>query len=149
MPSYLCSNSRHLPTRLLQLCPIRCAFIRTTTLILSSAYCRSSNKRSQSQRPHHTDTETTALVSHPGRYRIQYLPDVLHPFWKLSIIHIIHGYAMLCFQVQKTPITHAWGFCSNSHKSEVWQSCFLGRWTYGMEQPFCFSSSMHICCPIY
>src|SRR6218665_1037949 len=45
------------------------------------------------------------------------------------LIHVIHGYAMLCFQVQRTPIIHARGFCCNSHKSEVWQSCFIGRWT--------------------
>ena len=25
---------------------------------------------------------------------------------------------MLCFQVQRTPIIHAWGFCYNSHKIE-------------------------------
>src|SRR6218665_3515551 len=46
------------------------------------------------------------------------------------------------------PIIHAWGFCCNSHKSEVWQSCFLGCWTQRMEQPSCFSSPLHICCPI-
>ena len=38
----------HLPTRLLQLCPLRSAFIHTTTLILGTTYCCSSNKRSQS-----------------------------------------------------------------------------------------------------
>src|SRR6218665_1609069 len=44
-----CSSSRHLPTRLLQLCPIRSAFIHTTTLILGTTHCCSSNKRSQSR----------------------------------------------------------------------------------------------------
>src|SRR6218665_3420075 len=111
MPSYSCSSSRHLPTRLLQLCPLRSAFIHTTTLILGSTHCCSSNKRSQSQRPHHLDhtyTETTALASHSYSYRIQNIPPrVSHPFWKLSIIHVTHGYAMLCFHVQKTPIIHA------------------------------------------
>src|SRR6218665_1639366 len=44
---------------------------------------------------------------------------------------IIHGYAaaILSFQYQRTPIIHALGFCCHSHKSEVWQSCFLGRRT--------------------
>src|SRR6218665_1132676 len=125
------------------------AFIHTTTLILGTTHCCSSNKRSQSKRPYHTYTETTALASHPCPYCIQNLhPHVSHSFWNLSIIHVIHGYAMLCFQVQRTPIIHAWGFCCNLHKSEVWQSCFLGRWTYKIDQPSCFSSSMYICCPI-
>src|SRR6218665_981331 len=120
MPLYSCSSSCHLPTQLLQLCPLRSAFIHTTTLILGSTHCSSSNKRSQSQRPYHTYTETTALASHPCSNRIQNLPPhVSHPFPNLSIIHVIHGYAMLCFQVQRTPIIHVWGFCSNSHKSEV------------------------------
>src|SRR6218665_774302 len=65
MPSYSCSSSRHLPTRLLQLCPRRSAFINTTTLILGTTHCCSSNKRSQSPRPHHTYTEATALAFHP------------------------------------------------------------------------------------
>src|SRR6218665_3075474 len=56
MPSYSCSSSHHLPTRLLQLCPLRSAFIHTTTVILGTTHCCSSNKRSQSQRPHHTYT---------------------------------------------------------------------------------------------
>src|SRR6218665_1260360 len=64
MLSYSCLRSLHLPTRLLQLCPLQSAFIHTTTLILSTTHCCSSNKRSQSQRPHYTCTETTALASH-------------------------------------------------------------------------------------
>src|SRR6218665_1231722 len=87
MPLYCCSSSHHLPTRLLKLCPHRSAFIHTTTLILGTTLCCSSNKRSQSQRPHHTYTETTALASHPCPYCIQNLPPhVSHPFWNLSII---------------------------------------------------------------
>src|SRR6218665_1002156 len=130
MPSYSCSSSRHIPTRLLQLCPLRSAFIHTTTLILGSTHCCSSNKRSPFQRPHRTYTETTALASHPCPYRIQNLPPhVSHPSWNLSIIHVIHGNVMLCFQAHRTPIIHAWGFCCSSHKSEVWQLCFLGRYT--------------------
>src|SRR6218665_1086438 len=97
------------------------AFIHTTTLILGSTPCCSSNKRSQSKRPYHIYTETTALASHPCPNLIQNLPPhVSHPFPKLSIIHAIHGYAMLCFQVQRTPIIHARRFCNNSNKSEVW-----------------------------
>src|SRR6218665_1890005 len=46
MPSYSCLSSRHLPTRLLQLCPLRSVFIHTTTLILGTTHCCSSNKRS-------------------------------------------------------------------------------------------------------
>src|SRR6218665_1264713 len=61
----------------------------------SVLHCFSSNKRSQSQRPHHTYTETTALASHPCPYCIRNLPPhVSHPFWNLSIIHVIHGYAI-------------------------------------------------------
>jgi len=30
-------------------------------------------------------------------------------------------------RVDDRRIIHAWGFCCNLHKSEVWQSCFLGR----------------------
>src|SRR6218665_3573528 len=101
MPSYSCLSSCHIPTRLLQLCPLRSAFIHTTTLILGTTHCCSSNERCQSQRLHHTYTETTALASHPCPYCIQNLPPhVSHPFWNLSIIHVIHGNAMLCFQVQ-------------------------------------------------
>src|SRR6218665_2764099 len=131
MPSYPCSSSCHLPTRPPQLCPPRPAFIHTTTLIIGTTHCCSSNKRSPSLRPHHTYAETTALASRPYSYCIQNLiSHVSHPYWNLSIIDFIHGYAMLCFlQVQWTPISHAWGFCCNAHKSEVWQSCFLGRWT--------------------
>src|SRR6218665_1799940 len=58
MPLYSCSSSRHLPTQLLQLCPLRSAFIHTTNLILGSTHCCSSNKRSQFQRPYHTYTVT-------------------------------------------------------------------------------------------
>src|SRR6218665_3977915 len=77
------------------------AFIHTTTLILGTTHCCSSNKRSQSKRPYHTYTETTALASHSCPYCIQNLhPHVSHPFWNLSIIHVIHGYAMLCFQAR-------------------------------------------------
>src|SRR6218665_1369744 len=85
MPSYSCLSSRHLPTRLLQLCPLRSAFINTTTLILGTTHCCSSNKRSQSPRPRHTYTETTSLAFHPCPYCIQNLPPhVSHPFWNLS-----------------------------------------------------------------
>jgi len=41
-------QARHLPTGLLQLCPLGPAFIHATTLILGTTYCCSSNKRSQS-----------------------------------------------------------------------------------------------------
>src|SRR6218665_1036831 len=78
----------------MKLCPLRSAFIHTTTLILGTTHCCSCNYRSQSQRPHHTYTETTALASHPCPYRIQNLPPnvgLSHPFWNLSIIHVIHG----------------------------------------------------------
>src|SRR6218665_3261105 len=64
MPWYSCSSSRNLPTRLLQLCPLRSAFIHTTTLILGTTHCCSSNKRSQFQRSHHTYTELTAQAPH-------------------------------------------------------------------------------------
>src|SRR6218665_1033068 len=128
--SYSGSSYRHLPTRLLQLCPLRSAFIRTTTLVNCSTHCCSSNKRSQFHRPHHTHTETTTLASHPCLYRIQNLsPHVSHTLFNLYITHVIHGYAMLYFQVQRTPIIYAWGFCYNLHKSEVWQSSFLDRRT--------------------
>src|SRR6218665_1950199 len=100
MPSYSCSSSRHLQTRLLQLCPLRSAFIHTTALIHGSIHCFSSNKRSQSQKPHHTHTETTALASHSCPYCIQNLPPhVSYPFWNLSFIDVNHSYTMLCFQV--------------------------------------------------
>src|SRR6218665_311907 len=89
--AYSCSRSRHLSTRLLQLCPLRSAIIHITTLILGSTHCCSSNKRSQSQRPHHNYTETTALASHPCPYRIQNLPPhVSHPFWNFSVIRSCH-----------------------------------------------------------
>jgi len=71
------------------------AFIHTTTLILGTTHRCSSNKRSQSQRPHHTSTETTVLASHPCPYHIQNLPPhVSHPFWNLSIIRVIHNRAL-------------------------------------------------------
>src|SRR6218665_3899716 len=99
MPSYSCSSSRHLPTRLLQLCPLRSAFIHTTTLTLGSTHWCSFNKISQSQRPYHTYTETTALASHPCPNHIQNLPSrVSQPFPNLFIKHVIHGYAMFCFR---------------------------------------------------
>src|SRR6218665_3373757 len=74
-------------------------------------------------------TNRNGVPVRSGPFRALLPPHVSHPFWNLSIIHVIHGYAMLCFQVQRTPIIHAWEICSNSHKPEVWQSCFLGRWT--------------------
>src|SRR6218665_1433253 len=97
MPSYSCSSSSHLLTRLLQL---RSPFIHTTTLIFGSTNCCSSNKRSQSQGPHHAYTETTALASHICLYCFQNLPPhVSHPLWNLSIIHVVHSYAMLCLKL--------------------------------------------------
>src|SRR6218665_622425 len=122
MPSYSCSSSRHLPTRLLQLCPLRSAFIHTTTLILGTTYCCSSARLIKDLSPRDHITPSLKQL-HPCPYCIQNLPPhVSYPFWNLSIIHVIHGYAMLCFQLQRTPIIHAWRFCCNSHKSEVWQS---------------------------
>src|SRR6218665_1302311 len=62
------------------------------------------------------------LPMHSCPNRIQNLhPHVSHPFWNLSIIHFIYGYAMLCFQVQRTPIILGRRFCCSWHKSEVWQ----------------------------
>src|SRR6218665_343994 len=37
MPSYSCSSSRHLPSRLLQLCPLRSAFIHASSSVLHTA----------------------------------------------------------------------------------------------------------------
>src|SRR6218665_3228000 len=45
------------------------------------------------------------------------ITSILEP---LHHTYVIHGYAMLCFQVQRTPIIHTWGFCAVIHKSEVW-----------------------------
>ena len=87
-------------TQLLQLCPLRSAFIHTTTLILGFTHCYSPNKRSQSQRPHHAYIEKTALASRSCPYYIQNLsPRVSFQFWNLSIIHVVQGDIMLCFQV--------------------------------------------------
>src|SRR6218665_1420709 len=135
MPSYSCSSSRHLPTRLLQLCPLRFAFIHTTTLILGSTHCCSSNKRSQSQRPYHTCTETTALASHPCSNRIQNLhPRVSHPFPNLSIY----------MSSMVTP-------CSAS-RSRGLRSSTRGNFAVIRTnlKPTCFSASLYmfICCPI-
>ena len=47
--------------------------------------------------PHHTYTATPALASDPCPCRIQNLlpqAHVSHPFWNLSITHVIHGYTM-------------------------------------------------------
>src|SRR6218665_3886083 len=65
MPSYSCSSSRHLPTRLLQLCPTRSAFIHTTTLILNTTHCCSSNKRSVLETTSHLDCNCTGFPSMP------------------------------------------------------------------------------------
>src|SRR6218665_1395381 len=54
MPSYSCSSSRHLPTRLLQLCPLQSAFIHTTTLILGTTHCCSCLIKDLSPRDHIT-----------------------------------------------------------------------------------------------
>src|SRR6218665_133361 len=86
-------------------------FIHTTTPILGTTHCCSPNKRSRPKRLNHAYAETTALALHPCPYRIQNLPPhVSHPLWNLSIIHAIHCYVMLCFQVQRTSIIHAWEF---------------------------------------
>src|SRR6218665_2949019 len=62
-------------------------------------------------------SRTDRTVTNEGAEIIQNLPPrVSHPFWNLSIVHVIHGYAMLCFQVQRTPIIHAWGFCCTNLK---------------------------------
>src|SRR6218665_2377621 len=57
MPSYSCSSSRHLPTRLLQLCPLRSAFIHATTLILGTTlYTAARLIKDLSPRDHITPT---------------------------------------------------------------------------------------------
>src|SRR6218665_198581 len=56
MPSYSCSSSRHLPTRVLQICFLRSLFIDTTTLILGSTHCCSSIIKYLSPRDHITPT---------------------------------------------------------------------------------------------
>src|SRR6218665_3492476 len=89
MPSNCCSSSRHLPTRLLQLCPLRVTFIHATTIILGSTHSCSSNKRTKFQRPYHTYTERAALASYSCPNCIQNLPPhVSHPFPNLSIVPI-------------------------------------------------------------
>src|SRR6218665_3641173 len=97
MPSYSCSSSRHLPTRLLQLCPLRSAFIHTKTLILGSTHCCSPNKRSQSQRPHHACNETTALASHPCRtaFKMSLLIYHIHSGTSPSYMSSMHPQAVL------------------------------------------------------
>src|SRR6218665_2146786 len=103
-----------------------------TTLILGFiTHCCSSNKRSRSQlETMHITPKLPWLPIHARiASKINLPPHVLQSLCNLSIVHVIHGYAMLCSQVQRTPIIHAWGFCSNSHKYEVWQLYFLGRWT--------------------
>src|SRR6218665_463091 len=124
MPSYSCSSSRHLPTRLLQLCPLWSAFIHTTTLILGSTHCCSSNKRSRSQRPHHTYTETTAsmpvLHSKSRSSCVTSILETLHITYHPWLLH-----TLLPGPDDFDDHPHV-GFCCNSHKSEVWQSCFLG-----------------------
>src|SRR6218665_228829 len=87
MPSYSCSSSPDSTTATLS-SPV--CLHNTTTLILGSTHCCSSNKRSQTQRPLHTYTEITTLASHPCLYCIQNLPPhVSHSFWNLSIIHAL------------------------------------------------------------
>ena len=119
-------KNRHPPTRLLQLSTPACLrphynpYPRFYVLHTAARLIKDLGPR---------DHITPTLKQlHPCPYCIQNLAHhVSHPFWNLSILHIIHGYSTLCFQVPMTStIIHTWGFCCNSHKSEVWQSCFLG-----------------------
>jgi len=115
---------------ILKLCPLRSPFIYTTTPILSSTHCWLPNKRSQSQRPHHAYTETTALASHP-MYRIQNLPPhISYPLWNLSTLHVIHGYAMFCFQLG--------GLLSSTQFAQIWSLAIVHSWSEGLENETVF-----------
>src|SRR6218665_963138 len=93
MPWCSCSSSFHLPTQLLQLYPLRSAFIHTTILIFDSTHCCSPNKRSQSKRLHHTYTEAIALASHLRPYRVQNLHPHVYIISTLEPLH--HTYPWL------------------------------------------------------
>ena len=96
-----------------------------TTLILGILHTAARLIKDLSPREHIT----------PTLKQLHWLPIHARIAFKISLLmyHVHSGtspsYAMLCFQVQRTPIIHAWGFCCNSHKNEVWQSCLLGCWT--------------------
>src|SRR6218665_2901698 len=96
----------------------------------------------------HSKSPSSCNVNRPTKYsRLFFLPSItildLVCFYLLvyhiytcilertSTIHVIHGDANMSSMV--TPCSasrsrelrssmHAWGFCCNSHKSEVWQS---------------------------
>src|SRR6218665_1571699 len=82
MPSYSCSSSRHLPTRLLQLCPLRSAFIHTTTLI-SVLHTAAGLIKDFSPRDHIT----------PTLRQLHWLPIHAHIAFKISLLmyHIHSG----------------------------------------------------------
>src|SRR6218665_203438 len=137
MPSYSGSSSRHLPTRLLQLCPLRPAFIHTPHYTLYPrlyAHCCSSYKRSQSERPHHAYTETTALTFHPRPYCFQNLP--LHVSYSLWNFNNFPSYIMSCV-VTPCCVSSSRELRSSTREDfavirknlKFWQSCFLGLGT--------------------
>src|SRR6218665_3433660 len=83
MPSYSCSSSRHLPTRLLQLCPVRSAFIHTTTLILGILHTAARLIKDLSPRDHIT----------PTLKQLHWLPIYARIAFKISLLmyHIHSG----------------------------------------------------------
>src|SRR6218665_384839 len=106
MPSYSCSSSRHLPTRLLQLCPLRSAFIHTTTLILGTPHCCSPNKRSRSYRDHITLTLK----------QLQWLPIHARIAFKISLLmyHIHSGTSPSYMSSMVTPCSRYRGLRSST-----------------------------------
>src|SRR6218665_3994500 len=113
MASHSCSSFHPLPTRLLQLCPLRSAFI---TLQPLSSVLHTAAHLIKDLRPRDHFTPTLK--------QLHWIPIHACIAFKISLLmcHVHSGTSpsyMLCFQFQRTPIIHAWGHCCNSHKSEV------------------------------
>ena len=106
MPLCSCSSSHHLQTRLLQLCPLWSPFIHTTTPMLGSTHCCSSN-RDLSPRDH---IKLTLKQLH-------WLPIRIHIAFKISLLmyHIHFGASPPYMLFMVTP-------CFASSSRGLWSS---------------------------
>src|SRR6218665_456807 len=105
MPSYSCSSSRHLPTRLLQLCPLRSAFI---TLQLLSSVLHAAVRVIKDLSP--TDHITPTLKQ---RHWLPILPRIAFKIF-LLMYHIHSGTSPAYISPMATP-------CSTSGSRETVQ----------------------------
>src|SRR6218665_1597597 len=131
MPSYSHSSSRHLQTRLLQLCPLRSTFIHSIQPLSSVLHTSARLIKDLIPKDHITPTlKQRHWLPMPilhSKSPSSYIISILEPLHHTCHPWLRHA-LLLGLKDSDYPLKGT--LLYNSHKAEVWKSCFLGRWTY-------------------